>query len=138
MYRKFMSVFSDSDFWIRELSHEMRTPLYSILLLSEDLKKSEDLTGHAKKKVSQILRSADHLLGIVNSILDLTKIADGRCTLNEESFDLKKLMKDAVKLVDPAAKQKRIKVKLLQEGLKENYLGDELKLRQVFINILSI
>lgn len=137
MYRKFMSVFSDSDFWIRELSHEMRTPLYSILLLSEDLKKSEDLTDHAKKKVSQILRSADHLLGIVNSILDLTKIADGRCTLNEESFDLRQLMNDAVKLVDPTAKQRRIKVKILREGLKESYIGDGLKLRQVFINILS-
>lgn len=137
MDRKFMRVFSDSDFWIKELSHEMRTPLYSILLLSEDLKRQEGLSDDVRKKTCQIRSSADHLLAIVNNVLDLTKISEGRCVLNSEPFDLKDLMNEVTQILSPSAKERKIRIKMKFSSAHENYEGDALKLKQIFINILS-
>lgn len=137
MDRKFMRVFSDSDFWIKELSHEMRTPLYSILLLSEDLKRQEGLSDDVRKKTCQIRSSADHLLAIVNNVLDLTKISEGRCVLNSEPFDLKDLMNEVTQILSPSAKERKIRIKTKFSSVHENYEGDALKLKQIFINILS-
>ncbi len=137
MDRKFMRVFSDSDFWIKELSHEMRTPLYSILLLSEDLKRQEGLSDDVRKKACQIRSSADHLLAIVNNVLDLTKVSEGRCVLNSEPFDLKDLMNEVTQILSPSAKERKIRIKTKFSSVHENYEGDALKLKQIFINILS-
>ncbi|MBQ1899909.1 MAG: response regulator [Erysipelotrichaceae bacterium] len=137
MDRKFMRVFSDSDFWIKELSHEMRTPLYSILLLSEDLKRQEGLSDDVRKKACQIRSSADHLLAIVNNVLDLTKVSEGRCVLNSEPFDLKDLMNEVTQILSPSAKERKIRIKMKFSSAHENYEGDALKLKQIFINILS-
>ncbi|MBR6233327.1 MAG: response regulator [Erysipelotrichaceae bacterium] len=137
MDRKFMRVFSDSDFWIKELSHEMRTPLYSILLLSEDLKRQEGLSDDVRKKTCQIRSSADHLLAIVNNVLDLTKVSEGRCELNSETFDLKDLMNEVTQILSPSAKERKIRIKTKFSSVHENYEGDALKLKQIFINILS-
>lgn len=137
MDRKFMRVFSDSDFWIKELSHEMRTPLYSILLLSEDLKRQEGLSDDVRKKTCQIRSSADHLLAIVNNVLDLTKVSEGRCVLNSEPFDLKDLMNEVTQILSPSAKERKIRIKMKFSSAHENYEGDALKLKQIFINILS-
>ncbi|MBQ6216579.1 MAG: response regulator [Erysipelotrichaceae bacterium] len=137
MDRKFMRVFSDSDFWIKELSHEMRTPLYSILLLSEDLKRQEGLSDDVRKKTCQIRSSADHLLAIVNNVLDLTKISEGRCVLNSEPFDLKDLMNEVTQILSPSAKERKIRIRMKFASAHENYEGDALKLKQIFINILS-
>ena len=132
-----MRVFSDSDFWIKELSHEMRTPLYSILLLSEDLKRQEGLSDDVRKKACQIRSSADHLLAIVNNVLDLTKVSEGRCVLNSEPFDLKDLMNEVTQILSPSAKERKIRIKMKFSSAHENYEGDALKLKQIFINILS-
>ena len=137
MDRKFMRVFSDSDFWIKELSHEMRTPLYSILLLSEDLKRQEGLSDDVRKKTCQIRSSADHLLAIVNNVLDLTKISEGRCVLNSDPFDLKDMMNEVTQILSPSAKERKIRIKTKFSSVHENYEGDALKLKQIFINILS-
>ena len=137
MDRKSMRVFSDSDFWIKELSHEMRTPLYSILLLSEDLKRQEGLSDDVRKKACQIRSSADHLLAIVNNVLDLTKVSEGRCVLNSEPFDLKDLMNEVTQILSPSAKERKIRIKMKFSSAHENYEGDALKLKQIFNNILS-
>ena len=127
-----MRVFSDSDFWIKELSHEMRTPLYSILLLSEDLKRQEGLSDDVRKKACQIRSSADHLLAIVNNVLDLTKVSEGRCVLNSEPFDLKDLMNEVTQILSPSAKERKIRIKMKFSSAHENYEGDALKLKQIY------
>ncbi|MBQ1482891.1 MAG: response regulator [Erysipelotrichaceae bacterium] len=122
-------------FDVRELNHEMRTPLSSILLLSRDLKKERSLK--TRTKAVQIERSARHLLDLVNNVLDLNRIEDGSCELHEERFDLKELMNDLKFLILPLTKEKKIRFTVRDETESFAYEGDVLKLKQVLINVLG-
>ena len=122
-------------FDVRELNHEMRTPLSSILLLSRELKKERSLKTRAK--AVQIERSARHLLDLVNNVLDLSRIAEGGCELHQERFDLKELMNDLKFLILPLTKEKKIRFTVRDETESSAYVGDVLKLKQVLINVLG-
>ncbi len=121
----------------RELNHEMRTPLNSILLLSRDLKKERSLPSERRTQVIQIERSACHLLDLINNVLDLSRIEGGSCELHEERFDLKELMNDLKFMMLPLAEEKRIFLEMKEEIDDACYEGDVLKLKQVLINVLG-
>ncbi|MBE9028787.1 PAS domain-containing sensor histidine kinase [filamentous cyanobacterium LEGE 11480] len=126
-----------SDF-LAHMSHELRTPLTSILGFSSVLEKQ--IFGKLNLKqgqyIGQIHRSGQHLLNLINDILDLSKIEAGQMELEIEPTDLRDVCESAIELVSEQARMRDITID--QTALKELQLpADELRLRQVLINLLT-
>ena len=128
-----------SDFTAR-MSHELRTPLNSIIGFSEVLLSKQmspaDRATH-EEFLGYIHISAEHLLHLIDSILDLSKIEAGKLALEPREFDLRVLLEDVNITVLPmfATKKQTLNIEIA-EGVKSIF-ADEPKMRQIFINLLS-
>ncbi len=132
---------SKSEFLAR-MSHEIRTPMNAIIgmtnitkrKLGEDDYTKEDLLPH----MHQIESSSMHLLGLINDILDISKIEAGKIELSDESFDISKLVDDVASIITPRCNSKNIAFSVNIEGLEhKRFISDVLRLRQVLINLLG-
>jgi signal transduction histidine kinase/CheY-like chemotaxis protein len=126
-----------SDF-LASMSHELRTPLSAIIGFSA-LMRDEPLEGERRSVpdewVQHIHRSGDHLLALINDVLDLTKIEAGRIELERESFDLGGALGESVEGLRPLAEKKHIEMVMdLQAG---SISADRGRLRQIVYNLLS-
>ncbi|WP_026687588.1 sensor histidine kinase [Azovibrio restrictus] len=125
-----------SDFLAR-MSHELRTPLNGILGFSELIKldaPSEDI----REQAQTIYQSGEHLLRLVNDILDLAKIESGHMTLEPEDMDLPRLLEEVAGLHRGAARQKGLELELdLEASLPTRLHGDATRLRQILNNLLN-
>jgi signal transduction histidine kinase len=126
--------------FLANMSHELRTPLnaiigFSDLLLTEGLGPLEE---QQKEFLEAILRNGNHLLGLINSVLDLSKIEAGRMTLSLEACDVREAIQAAV--IDTAplrtAKMQDCKVELT-DGVSLEVLADGTRIRQILFNLLS-
>jgi len=128
-----------SDF-LANVSHELRTPLNAIIGFSDIIK--TDLLGPLDKAKYQeyaadINESAGILLGLINELLDLSKIEAGKLEINKESLDLAKLLPEVVHMFRPQTRKKRLSLKLeIASGLPP-LLADGRAVRQMVINLLS-
>ncbi|MDR1862664.1 MAG: PAS domain-containing protein [Treponema sp.] len=128
--------------FLARMSHEIRTPMNAII----------GMTGIVKKKISegiedplevlgnigQIEASSQHLLGLLNDILDISKIEAGKIELSEDILDLPKLVNTVTTIIKPRCSEKNIFFKVHADlGDHPVYLGDSLRLRQVLINLLG-
>ncbi|WP_195376585.1 ATP-binding protein [Anaerotruncus rubiinfantis] len=126
-----------SDFLSR-MSHDIRTPMNAIMGMTElaqlHLGSEEKLRDYLQK----IASSGAHLLGLINEVLDVSKIESGAVGLEEAEFDLRDLVRDTVELVriPIEKKQQELTVKL-DEGLHSRVVGDARRLKQVLVNILE-
>ncbi len=135
---------SKSEFLAR-MSHEIRTPMNAIIGMANIAKrklhdtqstdvKSDELLSH----VQQIETSSTHLLGLLNDILDISKIEAGKIELSETSFDMSKMVNDVAEIIRPRCESKNITFDVLMEGFEQqHFISDELRLRQVLINLLG-
>ncbi len=124
--------------FLANMSHELRTPLNGILGYAQILKQSPDLTPKQTEGVSVILRSGEHLLNLINDILDLSKVEAGRMELHPVDFSLSDLVDNLGRIIELRARQKKIKFALEKsEDLPEMVHGDDSRLRQVLMNLLS-
>ena len=124
--------------FIANMSHELRTPLNGILGFAQLMTRSKTLSTEHQENVSIITRSGEHLLTLINNILDLSKIEAGKTTLNLKRFDFYRLLSDLEDMFRLKAEDKRLQ--LLFEHLPDvpRYVEtDEVKLRQVLINLIS-
>ncbi|MGB3536226.1 MAG: response regulator [Microcoleaceae cyanobacterium] len=123
--------------FLANMSHELRTPLNAILGFSQLLSQNPEF-ANALKDVEIINRSGEHLLSLINDILDLSKIEAGKVTLQEYSFDLYALLETLVEMLKLQADAKGIQL-IYQPGksLPQYIKSDEKKLRQVLINLLG-
>ncbi|WP_375491915.1 ATP-binding protein [uncultured Nostoc sp.] len=124
--------------FIANMSHELRTPLNAILGFAQLMTRSKTLSIEHRESVSIITRSGEHLLTLINNILDLSKIEAGKTTLNPKRFDLYRLLSDVEDMFRLKAEDKRLQ--LLFEylpNLPPYIQTDEVKLRQVLINLIS-
>lgn len=124
--------------FIANMSHELRTPLNAILGFSQLMTRSKTLPTEHQENIGIISRSGEHLLTLINNILDLSKIEAGKTTLNPKRFDLYRLLNDLEDMFRLKAEDK--KLQLLFEHLPHvpRYVQtDEVKLRQVLINLIS-
>ena len=124
--------------FLANMSHEIRTPLNAIIGFSQILERDQALDSHQQEQVHTIARSGQHLLGLINDILDLSKIEAGRLQLNLSDFNLHLLLDDMAKIFGLRAEAKGLHVQLERGAqVPVQVHGDEGKLRQVLINLLG-
>jgi signal transduction histidine kinase len=121
------------------MSHELRTPLNAIIGFSEVL--LERMFGEINEKqvdyLQDILSSGQHLLALINEILDLSKVEAGRMELELSTFDLPQTLENALTLVRERATRRGIALDLKVDERLGPVVGDERKIRQVLLNLLS-
>lgn len=126
--------------FLSRMSHELRTPMNAILGFSQvlDMEESEPLTETQGQCVGEILLAGNHLLELINEVLDLSRIEAGKMTVDMSTVDIGELLKECVSLVEPLAKSKNISVVKADCGCGDpDFYADRMKLKQVIVNILS-
>ncbi len=124
--------------FLASMNHELRTPMNAILGFSQLLSRDPGLSPEHQKHLSIIRRSGGHLLTLINDVLDMSKIEAGRTTLNENSFDLHRLLDDLEDMLGLRAKKKGLSL-LVEHGsdVPQYVRSDETKLRQILINLIG-
>lgn len=123
--------------FLTNMSHEIRTPLNVIIGMVRELGK-EMLSEQQRKYVVNSESSANHLLTIVNNILDMSKIEAGQFTLDPVDFSLSALLYDVRSILSSRAAGKNINFEFIENKIKKDIIkGDTIRLRQIFINLLS-
>jgi signal transduction histidine kinase/ligand-binding sensor domain-containing protein/DNA-binding NarL/FixJ family response regulator len=124
--------------FLANMSHELRTPLNAVLGFSEMLGRDSAASTSQKEKTGIINRSGQHLLGLINSVLDMSKIEAGHTELEPEPGDLHRLLEDLGNMFRLRAETKDLEFNLqLQADLPQFVLLDMGKLEQVLINLLG-
>ncbi len=124
--------------FLANMSHELRTPLNAILGFGKRLAQADELTPEQRKEAEIIQRSGDHLLGMIDEILSLSKIEAGRTDLQIAAFDLKRTLKDIAQIITMRAQSKQLRFDLeLDTELPRAVQGDVGKIRQILINVLG-
>jgi PAS domain S-box-containing protein len=124
--------------FLANMSHELRTPLNAILGFSQLLHRNPTLPTDQQKQVDIINRSGEHLLSLINDILEMSKIEAGRVVLTPSNFDFLSLLQDLVDLFSLKAESKGLSLVMTVDPAVPRYLHtDKGKLRQVFINLLG-
>ncbi|MCI8442228.1 MAG: response regulator [Provencibacterium sp.] len=124
--------------FLSNMSHDIRTPMNAVLgfatLLSMDVENPVKVREYTKK----IMASGQHLLSLINDVLDVSKIESGKVVLNLEKFALNDLVSSVDTIIQPMAKAKKQHFHVDVTGLEhENLIGDETRVNQVLINLLS-
>jgi PAS domain S-box-containing protein len=126
-----------SDF-LAKMSHEIRTPMNAILGITEIQLQDNTLPLTLKEALERIYNSGDLLLGIINDILDLSKIEAGKMEIVDIKYDIASLIHDVVKLNTIRYESKPIEFKLdVNENIPTFLIGDELRIKQILNNLLS-
>ena len=126
-----------SDF-LAKMSHEIRTPMNAIMGITEIQLQDQTLSLATKEALERIYNSGDLLLGIINDILDLSKIEAGKLELTPIQYDFPSLIFDTVKLNMMRYESKPIDFRLvIDEKIPSALIGDELRIKQILNNLLS-
>ncbi|TAF57782.1 MAG: response regulator [Oscillatoriales cyanobacterium] len=124
--------------FLANMSHELRSPLNAILGFSQIMLRSQNLPKEHQDNVAIITRSGDHLLTLINQVLDLSKIEAGRTVLNCKNFDFYQFIDDIEDMFHIKADDKKLQLIVEYSPEVPRYVRtDEVKLRQVLINLLN-
>lgn len=124
--------------FLANMSHELRTPLNAILGFARVLLTNSSLKPEERQNVKVINRSGEHLLNLINQVLDLSKVEAGRVTLELAACDLPQLITELREMFQIRAKEKGLQLKFqISQDTPIWIRTDEMKLRQVLINLLS-
>ena len=124
--------------FLSNMSHDIRTPMNAIVGMTAIATANLDNRQQVQNCLHKITNSSRHLLGLINDVLDMSKIESGKMTLNCDRLSLRELMESLVSIVQPQVKAKRqnFGVSILDISA-ENVLCDSVRLNQVLLNILS-
>ncbi|MBR6165150.1 MAG: response regulator [Clostridia bacterium] len=124
--------------FLSNMSHEIRTPLNAIIGLNSLALRNENLPEETREYLEKIGGSARHLLGLINDILDMSRIESGRIVLRKEEFSFRGMLEQINTMVMSQCAEKGLKYECrMLGGVSDYYIGDDMKLKQVLINILS-
>jgi PAS domain S-box-containing protein len=119
------------------MSHELRTPMNSVLGFGQLLELDPTLSPRAQSYVRELLRGGEHLLELINEILDLARIEAGRMRLSLESVALAPVLSESMALVAPLAAAREIEMTQAPGALDAVVKADRMRLKQVLVNLLS-
>ena len=127
-----------SDF-LANMSHELRTPLNHIIGFSEIVLEQHfgPLNENQTEYLSDVLSSSNHLLSLINDILDLSKVEAGKLELNNSEIELQQLLENSLVMIKEKAQKHNIKILTKFDGMPEKIEGDARKLKQILYNLLS-
>ncbi|MBL8149272.1 MAG: response regulator, partial [Blastocatellia bacterium] len=124
--------------FLASMSHELRTPLNAVLGFVQLMERAPDRTADDQAYLSIINRSGEHLLSLINDVLSVSKIEAGQLTLNQQPFDIHRLLNWVEEIFAYRADEKGLKLCFeISSNLPRYVLGDEGKLRQILINLLG-
>lgn len=126
--------------FLSNMSHELRTPLNSILGFSQILQLDPEapLTASQNESVNEILKASNHLLELVNEVLDLAKIESGQLNISMNSVPVKSIMEETLSIVKPLANEYEIKIITPNIPKSNEFVyADRTRLKQILINLLS-
>ena len=124
--------------FLSNMSHEIRTPMNAIIGLDNIALNDPDISPATREYLTKIGSSAEHLLHLINDILDMSRIESGRMTLRNEEFSFLKLIGQVNTIFSGQCTEKGLDYHCdVSSEIADHYIGDNMKLRQVLINILS-
>ena len=124
--------------FLSNMSHEIRTPMNAIIGLNNIAMNDPTASDKVKEYLEKIGASAQHLLGIINDILDMSRIESGRMTVKQEEFSFSKGLEQVNTMISGQCRDKGLRYDCRITGrVNDYYIGDIMKLKQVLINILG-
>ncbi|MEI7639744.1 MAG: ATP-binding protein, partial [Syntrophus sp. (in: bacteria)] len=125
--------------FLSHMSHELRTPLNHIMGFTELIleKNFGDLNEIQEEYLSDVYKSSEHLLSLVNEILDISKIEAGKFELKPSEFNLKRLLENSLSIIADKTLQRRITLTASIDDIPETIFADELRVKQILYNLLS-
>ncbi len=124
--------------FLSNMSHDIRTPMNAVLGFTTLLEKDADNPDKVREYTKKIMASGQHLLSLINDILDVSKIESGKVILNIEEFTLNDLVSSIDAIVRPMASQRKQEFHVEVKDIRhERLLGDETRINQILINLLS-
>ena len=126
-----------SDF-LSAMSHDIRTPMNAILGLTTIAQLNDDDPAVVKDSLRKIELASNHLLTLINDILDISKVESGKLTLTPAAFSITEVAENLANIAQPMVEDKSIDFNIHTNDMKHEYLyADQLRINQVFINIMS-
>ena len=124
--------------FLSNMSHEIRTPMNAIIGLDNIALRDPDISPRTREHLEKIGASAKHLLGLINDILDMSRIESGRMVLKNEEFSFREFVDQINIIINGQCEDKGLHYKCSIVGhVNDYYVGDDMKLKQVLINILG-
>ncbi|MEE9513993.1 MAG: ATP-binding protein, partial [Anaerolineales bacterium] len=125
--------------FLARMSHELRTPMNAIIGFTRIVKRksAEVLAEKQLDNLDKVLISADHLLGLINDVLDLSKIEAGRIEIEPTTFKIESLMNLCLSTTQPLVRSDEVELEKVVVGTIESIYSDENKVKQILLNLLS-
>ena len=124
--------------FLSHMSHDLRTPINGILGMLAILEKSKDDPTQQRECQKGIRVSTEHLLSLVNDVLQVSKLESGRPTAVEEAFDLHDTLEECITILSPLAEERKIRLELEKSGLHHRrVIGNPLHLKQILMNVID-
>ncbi len=124
--------------FLSNMSHDIRTPMNAIIGFATIAASHIDNKDQVRDCLQKVLSSSNHLLSLINDILDMSRIESGRVQIKEQECNISELMHNLVNIIQPQVKAKQLELFIdTFEVVNEDVIADSLKLNQVFINLLS-
>ncbi len=124
--------------FLSNMSHEIRTPMNAIIGLDNIALRDPDISQRTRQHLEKIGASAKHLLGLINDILDMSRIESGRMVLKNEEFSFREFLEQINVIINGQCQDKGLNYECNIVGnVGDYYYGDDMKLKQVLINILG-
>ena len=124
--------------FLSNMSHDIRTPMNAIIGFTTIAVSHIDNKDQVRDCLQKVLSSSNHLLSLINDILDMSRIESGKVQIKEQECNISELMHNLVNIIQPQVKAKQLELFIdTFEVANEDVIADALKLNQVFINLLS-
>ncbi len=124
--------------FVANMSHELRTPLNAILGFSQIMANGENLTAKQRENLKIINRSGDHLLSLINDVLNISKIEAGKIEFQKTDFDLFELLDELEPLFQDKLAKNKLSLKIAYQGdIPHQVHTDKTKLRQILVNLIN-
>ena len=124
--------------FLSNMSHDIRTPMNAIIGFSTIAVSHIDNREQVMDCLQKVLASSNHLLSLINDILDMSRIESGKVQIKEQECNISEMIHNLVNIIQPQVKAKQLELFIdTFEVINENVIADPLKLNQVFINLLS-